>query len=1561
MSDTDEDIADTSQQASGMESFDRRRFGIDTGTAFQPRTSPFNFMSAMEDQDTTFSQSLQTATHHTVVNSPALPTEHVPSPGPAPDALGQPAPGEDHAATSQIRDEDASEYDFEVATGHNNGYEQHGQEEHHQLQHLDSWPQNGQEERPESVGYSDAENSDQGGEDNGDLGEQTDGCTWNTQPEVKSEDADREGCENLFKNFQTPPGMFFTLTPVAHDEEKMPPVSLPRLEDGTVATVTPYEVVEVLIPYNPEIPGSRSVFLAQEPNTTIEQELENMFVLATFAQDKYGWRSGTDESYTSDLYVDKAFLGIPVLNVPPKPLEQTLMDLRWHAYRMTPTELESLSSHVSVSSGSDSYPGLVELPFAGIDYDLLHQAFKEYRKLRKQDYEDIEDPESDDDEEKEKKRESKAKAGQAGTDDKKEKQPPKEFDDAELLANISQSSRLLADKFNKFEGTKDPNAQIQDFDQIIHRGSLNTTYSAAFFSTKEGSPLSITPIRGYLGVNIELHSASFVPMVTDETVAEAIRQKARDIIAEPTKSNASQDPSTGPDLEKDTDGKRAKAKKNALELIKQAKAKATYVKLFIGFEAMKGWKCDTITNWEEWSHGHPKVAKTFSADMVSEIQTIIKAQGAAAFVEFHFDYRAAAQHRVSLGCPKWGDQFAKALQTGSIRAIVKGQKESVRRMAFVGELLDHEKSNGSRLLQYWWNEVNHRVVCRESYIRTTPLSDTVTNDNYRFMHRLPHMSTQEAMIKTAVTVKQARATLMNSLPKFTTEIHDVVFASIKTLKDGTDESFLAFIDYPAEEGLVLTPDTRMFMSFIDEKKTSEDEEPEMIVDNKNIWTARVIDPVPNGPADKLTLWVNRRWDETKGEWGPRVIHSVDVAGASESEFPALIKHGFRHKVTLKVQTPEIEYKRIINAIDLLLFEPKHRPWTAWNKLLKTLISCNNLDTLEPRSIFEPLGDEFEQNREAMVLSPEQQAAINLGLKARGGVLNVTGVSGSGKTHLISQILVPYLMSSSNVPILLTAGANGPVNCLASLAWKTYQRLIYQGRAKDGQIHVRLHADNTDKQVLLSHIRDQMTRNPNARPEWEELDLHDASNMDIIVRQHVDKLRKSTVKGCHDLRLEHDNLSLGAWVWRYGGFEECPSTADGAATRFEKFRTSFIQYYTTKEMGREQAKQFREEEGKIMLEVLSKAKILSCTLYAAGSMKVISSFGQECVLVVIDEAPTEGLPVLLPLAAARLPVAKSLVMVGDTKQKGPIKPGIKKTMPFVDDVFLPLPTRLQLVGFETAELFEQRRMVPQIASLANQLVYSGMVKNDYKEAGTANRPYAREFGRWLKDKFGLQQRSYVGWVDFTGKIADTVMKRTSKLNYYYALSEINWAVEILRNKPKDFKLAILTGYSAHRKILLDAKASMQLDTAGTRNIHLDRLFIGTIDHYQGDQFNVVILDLLVDENAGFFKDIGRLCVALTRARDGLLILMSRRAVAKLRPDSGSHLKTLATIMKPFHISQRAGRAMPDCRYLTSDMPVTRTLRDMDDEDMPDAPKERFEGNGQQYEEIFGDAGADAGDW
>ncbi|KAL8849100.1 MAG: hypothetical protein Q9221_005904 [Calogaya cf. arnoldii] len=282
-------------------------------------------------------------------------------------------------------------------------------------------------------------------------------------------------------------------------------------------------------------------------------------------------------------------------------------------------------------------------------------------------------------------------------------------------------------------------------------------------------------------------------------------------------------------------------------------------------------------------------------------------------------------------------------------------------------------------------------------------------------------------------------------------------------------------------------------------------------------------------------------------------------------------------------------------------------------------------------------------------------------------------------------------------------------------------------------------------------------------------------------------------------------------------------------------------------------------------LIKEARIIAMTsTHAAIRRQEIANLGFHYDNVIMEEAAqiTE-IENFIPLALqnptdGQLPLQR-VVLCGDHLQNCPIVQNIafEKFANLEQSLFL----RFVRLGVPTINLGHQGRARPSIAQLYK-----------WRYPKLENLPNVLTRTEFLRANAGFRHEyQFIEVPDYkgTGESQPTP-------HYTQNLGEAEYAVAIyqymrLLGYPAS-KISILTPYAGQRALIRDVLGHR---CAKNRLFGLPRI-VTTVDKYQGEQNDYVILSLVRTTRVGYLRDIRRLTVALSRARLGLYIL-GRRSV------------------------------------------------------------------------------------
>ncbi|KAI6217229.1 hypothetical protein M3Y99_01779400 [Aphelenchoides fujianensis] len=279
---------------------------------------------------------------------------------------------------------------------------------------------------------------------------------------------------------------------------------------------------------------------------------------------------------------------------------------------------------------------------------------------------------------------------------------------------------------------------------------------------------------------------------------------------------------------------------------------------------------------------------------------------------------------------------------------------------------------------------------------------------------------------------------------------------------------------------------------------------------------------------------------------------------------------------------------------------------------------------------------------------------------------------------------------------------------------------------------------------------------------------------------------------------------------------------------------------------------------ILLVREAKVIAMTCT-HAALRRKELVELGFRYDNVIMEEAAQileveTFIPLLLQEPSEGVDRLKRWIMIGDHNQLPPVVQNVayQKYANLEQSLF----TRFIRLGVPHVQLDAQGRARPEIAALYNWR---------YKRLGDL--PHVHEAPEFQRANPGFRfAYQFVDVPDFNG-----VGEATPSAHFYQNLGEAEYAVALftymrILGYPAE-KISILTTYNGQRSLLMDvlAKRCQSNPLIGMP------ASVSTVDKYQGQQNDFVILSLVRTKLVGHLRDVRRLVVAVSRARLGLYVL------------------------------------------------------------------------------------------
>jgi len=273
-----------------------------------------------------------------------------------------------------------------------------------------------------------------------------------------------------------------------------------------------------------------------------------------------------------------------------------------------------------------------------------------------------------------------------------------------------------------------------------------------------------------------------------------------------------------------------------------------------------------------------------------------------------------------------------------------------------------------------------------------------------------------------------------------------------------------------------------------------------------------------------------------------------------------------------------------------------------------------------------------------------------------------------------------------------------------------------------------------------------------------------------------------------------------------------------------------------------------------------ARIIAMTsTHAAMNLVDISSLNFDFQNLIMEESAqiTEiesFIPICLsPDSSTSL---QRVILIGDHNQNAPIilNPALRSFSSLDSSLF----SRLIRLGVPTITLNAQARARPSIASL-----YS------WRYPTLTSLPVVSSGNEFIQANAGFRYTyQFIDVQQYKGR-----GESNPSSHFVQNLGEAEYAVALYQYMRllgyRSSSITILTPYAGQKALIRDVLSHR---CKGNRLFGLPK--VSTVDRYQGEQNDYVILSLVRTERVGYMRDLRRLTVALSRARLGLYVLGKR---------------------------------------------------------------------------------------
>lgn len=261
-----------------------------------------------------------------------------------------------------------------------------------------------------------------------------------------------------------------------------------------------------------------------------------------------------------------------------------------------------------------------------------------------------------------------------------------------------------------------------------------------------------------------------------------------------------------------------------------------------------------------------------------------------------------------------------------------------------------------------------------------------------------------------------------------------------------------------------------------------------------------------------------------------------------------------------------------------------------------------------------------------------------------------------------------------------------------------------------------------------------------------------------------------------------------------------------------------------------------------LQLLQDAKVIGCSSTGFAKYRPMV-YALKPRIVLIEEA---GECLEANMMSVFLPSLQHLILVGDHQQ---LRPRAQKASHNFLHYDISLFERLASNTVDYKMLAVQRRMPPEVRRLLWP-IYGDKIQD---HECTLDRPPVPGLGK-VKTWF------------FHHENLEAVDKFKSTYNELEAILVVDFVNGLVSENVQPENITVLTFYNGQRRVI--TRELKRVEGLGDKNIK-----VVTVDSYQGEENDIILLSLVRNnfiDTVGFLNVANRVCVALSRARQGLFL-------------------------------------------------------------------------------------------
>ncbi|EHY55731.1 hypothetical protein HRR83_007949 [Exophiala dermatitidis] len=687
------------------------------------------------------------------------------------------------------------------------------------------------------------------------------------------------------------------------------------------------------------------------------------------------------------------------------------------------------------------------------------------------------------------------------------------------------------------------------------------------------------------------------------------------------------------------------------------------------------------------------------------------------------------------------------------------------------------------------------------------------------------------------------------------------------LLNGGDHAFLGLIEKLNSDALRLQPGETLLIA-----NTEVEDEPTL--------EASVADPIPGFPASLIPIYLRNHYDQRTYTFGHATWPIDPIPCHEQSALVSNIARLRRQKhfqVEVHLVREDDGYDNKVTAmfeLDEWFKEASERATDT-----RRVVIGSKFDDVRPYDIFAPILEQVPEPMSVMKpLNPGQKSAIEHIRAAPAGMALIQGPPGTGKTFVGGEVVRPFIAAKvPKVTVLACSAANKAVDALAIRLHS-----VIMSESNENAYLVRAYSTSTERDIALREGKSGAEKHrfrhaqvPSCVQHLDEIGRATFQSMQfaVAVQEQYAREHGPADGQVQDRRVTAECLkfSVGYRILQVLG--EMPGghgSPQANPGKFEDFHKFWLQLSKGEEIEDESFRGFANAIAGIRRHVLSNAAVVCSTITNAIRPQFANIIRENVKLAIIDEAArlqeTEALGIL-----AQYRSIAGYIQIGDICQLPPFVAARPDDGHFISQLGTSLMMRMQANGSPSAFLNVQHRMDPAIARPPNRMSYDGRLQ-DHESVLETSRPFAKEVRNFNQLKFGKACAAIVIDIEATETETSPSM---SRYNVTYVKYGINLAKELVNRFPGK-SISIFAYYGAQYRLYMSA-----LERLVATDGKYDVIYVDKVDRIQGYECDFVIGDMPVAGRGGFLQNLSRPNVAMTRARYGYYLMLTKEHIYQSR--------------------------------------------------------------------------------